>query len=110
MAKMGMKYYIWAKMTNEPADAAPTYAPGKIMGKMVSINVTISNSEGELYADNMLSEYASEFSSGEMSTEVDNIALADQAEMYGASTPRMENSTTTATTRRPTAPSAACRC
>ena len=84
MAKMGLKYYIWAKMTAEPTDAKPTYAPGKIMGKMVSINVTVSNSEGELYADDMLSEYASEFSSAEMTTEVDNIALADQAEMYGA--------------------------
>ena len=47
MAKMGLKYYIWAKMMTEPTDAKPTYAPGKIMGKMVSINVTISNPEGE---------------------------------------------------------------
>lgn len=84
MAKMGMKYYVWAKMANEPADARPTYEAGKIMGKMVSLNVTISNSEGELYADDMLAEYASEFSSGEMTTEVDNILPADQAKIYGA--------------------------
>ena len=84
MAKMGLKYYVWAKMATEPMDARPTYAAGKVMGKMVSINVTISNSEGELYADNMLAEYASEFTSGEMTTEVANIALGDQAEMYGA--------------------------
>lgn len=84
MAKMGMKYYVWAKMLTEPANAKPTYNAGKVMGKMVSLNVTISNSEGELYADDMLAEYASEFASAEMTTEVDNIPLADQAEMYGA--------------------------
>lgn len=84
MAKMGLKYYVWAKMKTEPTDAAPTYEPGRIMGKMVSINVTVNNSEGELYADDMLAEYASEFSSAEMTTEVDNISLADQADMYGA--------------------------
>lgn len=84
MAKMGMKYYVWAKMKTEPNNARPTYFAGKVMGKMVSVNVTISNSEGELYADDMLAEYVSEFASGEMTTEVDNIALEDQAEMYGA--------------------------
>lgn len=84
MAKMGLKYYVWAKMKTEPMDAVPTYEQGRIMGKMVSINVTVNNSEGELYADDMLAEYASEFSSAEMTTEVDNISLADQAEMYGA--------------------------
>ena len=53
MAKMGMKYYVWAKMKTEPNNARPTYFAGKVMGKMVSVNVTISNSEGELYADDM---------------------------------------------------------
>lgn len=84
MAKMGLKYYYWAKMQNEPDNALPTYYPGKIMGKMVSINVTVNNAEGELHADDLLAEYASEFSSAEMTTEVDHIAMQDQAEMYGA--------------------------
>lgn len=84
MAKMGLKVCGWAKISTESASAEPTYAQGKIIGKMVSLNASIKNSEGELYADDKLSEYLSEFDSGDLSIETDHIALADQAELYGA--------------------------
>ena len=84
MAKMGLKYMVCAPMATEPDNAVPTYSAGKVLGKMVSMNVAVSNSEGELYADDMLSEYVSEFASAELTAEVDNITLANQAELYGA--------------------------
>ena len=84
MAAIGLKYLGWAKLKTEPDAAIPTYEPGKVMGKMISMNATVNNSEGELYADDMLAEYASEFSSADLSIEVDNIELENQAEMLGA--------------------------
>ena len=84
MASIGLKYFIWAKMATEPADAVPTYEPGRVIGRAVSTNLTVTNAEGELYADDMLAEYVAEFSSGEFSAETDNITLEDQAAMYGA--------------------------
>ena len=86
MAKMGLKYVAWNKMTADTDAADPTYESNGaiVVGRMVSINVAISNSEGELYADDMLAEYASEFSSADLTAEVDNISLENQAKLYGA--------------------------
>lgn len=84
MATMGLKYMAWAQMATEPAAAIPTYSAGIALGKAVSVNVSMSNAEGELYADDMLAEYVSEFSSAELTAEVDNISLENQAKLYGA--------------------------
>jgi len=80
---MGLKYMAWAQMATEPAAAVPTYNAGLVLGKAVSVNVSVSNAEGELYADDMLAEYISEFSSAELTAEVDNISLENQAKLYG---------------------------
>lgn len=84
MASIGLKYLAWAKMETEPLDALPTFAPGKVIGKAVSTSLTITRAEGELAADDMVAEYASEFSSATFTAEADHISLKDQAEMYGA--------------------------
>ena len=84
MAHMGLKYLAWAKIKEEPANAEPTYDGGKEIGKIVSLNVAISNSEGKLYANDQLAEYASEFAEGDLTAETDNISLEDQAAMLGA--------------------------
>ena len=79
-----LKYMAWAPMASEPDDAAPAYGTGIVLGRAVSTNLTITNAEGELYADDMLAEYVSEFASGELAAEVDNIAVENQAKLYGA--------------------------
>ena len=84
MAQMGLKYLAWAKVKEEAENAEPTYENGKEIGKIVSLNVSISNSEGKLYANDQLAEYASEFSEGDLTAETDNISLEDQATMLGA--------------------------
>lgn len=84
MASMGLKYLAWAKMATEPAASVPTYDTGEVLGKAVSTNLAITNSEGELYADDMLAEYVSEFASAILTAEADNITLDKQAHMYGA--------------------------
>lgn len=84
MAQLGLKYLAWAKVATENDNADPVYEGGKEVGKIVSLNVTVSNSEGKLYANDQLAEYASEFSEGDLTAETDNISLEDQAAMLGA--------------------------
>ena len=85
MASIGLKYVAWAQMATEPDNAIPTYGTGIELGKAVSANLTVTNSEAELYANDMLAEYVSEFVSAELTMEVDNISLQNQATLYGAS-------------------------
>lgn len=84
MATMGLKYMGWAQLDEDAMQAAPTYKPGMVLGRAVSTNMTITNAEGELYADDMLAEYVSEFVSAQLTAEVDNIDLENQAKLYGA--------------------------
>lgn len=85
MALMGLKYLAWAPIKEETANADPTYEGGKEIAQIVSMNVTVSNSEGKLYANNQLAEYAGEFAEGDMTMETDHISLEDQAKMLGSS-------------------------
>lgn len=86
MARMGLKLMLWAPIQTETATAIPTYDNTKMItvGKMVSLNVAINNAEGELYADDALTEYAGEFSSADLDAETDSISLENQAKIYGA--------------------------
>lgn len=84
MAKIGFKRFYWAKMKTEPETSVPTYEKGMRLGKSVSCNVAVANAEGELYADDQLAEYIAEFSSGQLTAQVDNITLDKQAAVYGA--------------------------
>lgn len=84
MAKLGLKYAAWAKMATEPAAAVPTFDPGLVIGRAVSTNLAVKNIEGELYSDDQLSEYKSEFSSADLTMEVDHITLESQAKVLGA--------------------------
>lgn len=84
MAKIGLKYLAWAPIATEPVNAIPTYGNGRVLGKMISSNLAITNSEGKLYADDEIAEDISEFSSAEFTADTDNISLSDQADLYGA--------------------------
>lgn len=84
MAKIGYKRFYWSKMLTEPETSIPTYEKGLQLGKAVSCNVAVTNAEGELYADDQLAEYIAEFSSAQLTAQVDHISLENQAKVYGA--------------------------
>lgn len=84
MAKIGLAYLGFAPIETEPTNALPTYGSGIKVGHAIKADLTVTNATGQLYADNMLVEDVSEFSSGTIAAETDNIPLATQALMYGA--------------------------
>ena len=84
MAKIGLAYLGFAPIETEPTNELPTYGSGIKVGHAIKADLTVTNATGQLYADNMLVEDVSEFSSGTIAAETDNIPLATQALMYGA--------------------------
>lgn len=84
MGKIGMDYWAIAPIATESTTALPTYSTGMELGEAVKADVKISNSEGQLYANDKLCEEISEFSSASIEGEVDDITLAKQSVIYGA--------------------------
>lgn len=75
MAKFGAKYPCF-----KPASAGS----GSVLGKLVSANLTVNLASGELYADDILAEQASEFASGSLAMETDDMTDAVAGVVYGA--------------------------
>ena len=75
MAKFGAKYPCFCKDGEDE---------GVILGKLVSANLTVNLASGELYADDILAEQASEFASGSLALETDDMTDAVAGVVYGA--------------------------
>lgn len=84
MAKIGMKYWGWAPFAAETTTALPTYTAGFKLGESIKADLKITNAEGQLYADDVLCEDVSEFSSGDITGELDELTLTKQAVLYDA--------------------------
>lgn len=75
MAKFGAKY---------PCFLPNGGSSGSVLGKLVSANLTVNLASGELYADDILAEQASEFASGSLAMETDDMTDAVAGVIYGA--------------------------
>ena len=75
MAEFGAKYPCF-----KPNGAAS----GVVLGKLAAANLTVNLASGELYADDSLAEQLSEFSSGSLAMETDNMSDPIASTVYGA--------------------------
>ena len=98
MAQFGAQYPCFAPFSgDEPAAALPTYGGKVVLGKLVSAKLTINLASGELYADDELAEQVSEFASGTLALETDDMTDDVAAAVYGATkaaTPSTDKSVT----------------
>lgn len=62
----------------------PTNGTGMFLAGMTEGNLTITNAEGELYADNILWFSDSEFASGELSVNIADLTLEQEATLFGS--------------------------
>ena len=74
MATFGAKY---------PAFKPASATAGVVLGKLVSANLTVNLASGELYSDDILAEKASEFASGSIAMETDDMTDDVAAIVYG---------------------------
>ena len=75
MADFGANYPCFC-----PDGASKT---GVVLGKLVSANLTVNLASGELYADDGLAEQLSEFASGSIAMETDDLSDANAEAVYG---------------------------
>ena len=75
MAYFGAKYPVFRR--NGAAE-------GVVLGKLVGAALTVNLASGELYADDKLAEQESQFASGSVTLETDDMTDAVAAEVYGA--------------------------
>jgi hypothetical protein len=84
MAKIGVKYPIYAEATE--TDTEVTYSNAAVLARAISVDVEIEVSDAELYADDVLAESDKSFSGGTVTIGVDDlydaakIALLDYIE------------------------------
>lgn len=68
---------------NYPCFKPENESAGVVLGKLVSANLTVNLVSGELYADDALAEQLSEFASGSIAMETDDITDDNAAKVYG---------------------------
>lgn len=87
MAKIGMRYPVYRKMTittDESGKETVSYGQMAVMGKAISANVSVTTSEAELYADDGLAESVKEFVEGSITIATDDLEDAVEADLLGA--------------------------
>lgn len=83
MARIGMKYPVWAPLESENNGSMPTYGKGVVIGAAIAGTITIQRNTTELYADDMLKESDNGVSGGTISLEVDGISEEARVAVMG---------------------------
>ena len=84
MPTIGLDNIVYSKITD--GEDGETYAAPKKLAKAIKADLTVEHVEGELYADDALSDSAKEFKTAKLVIEVDDIGAAVAAELTGSST------------------------
>ena len=85
MAMIGLTRLKYAPHKSDTsATAFPTIETdtGFAIGAIASLDIKLNNAEGEQYGDDVLQEYASEFTSADITTEVCDVTLDVEKKLY----------------------------
>lgn len=83
MASIGMKYPIYAPITDATDGQAITYGSGKIFAHAIAGTLTENRHDNPLYADDMKVENDKGMTDYSLSIEVDAIDIADRVALLG---------------------------
>jgi phi13 family phage major tail protein len=82
MAKIGLQNFLFGILT-EATDGTATYGAATKPGKAISCNVSISNNDAKLDADDAIAETDTSFQSGTVTLGIDDEDLATMATLLG---------------------------
>lgn len=82
MAKIGLSNFRYAVLT-EAQDGTPSYDGAKTPAKAISCNVSISNNDAKLFADDVLAESDTSFQSGTVTMGIDDEDQETMATLLG---------------------------
>jgi phi13 family phage major tail protein len=82
MAKLGLKYPVYAAINTETTSAI-TYTGGAVLAKAISADVKINSNNAKLYADDALAETDKSFSNGTITFGIDDLTDAVKVALLG---------------------------
>lgn len=94
MATTGIKYPVFAPITEFVQDDKPTYGTGLILGKATKVDATLNYAEGSLYADNAMAEYDAKLTGGSITFGVDELTPTKRHALFGHFTSTAQGVTT----------------
>mgnify|MGYP002675708589 CR=1 FL=1 len=80
---MRLKFAPHKSDTNTAAFPTIDTDTGFAIGAIASLDIKLNNAEGEQYGDDVLQEYASEFTSADITAEVCDVTLDVEKKLYG---------------------------
>lgn len=80
MAFTGLQYAVVAAITAETEGSAITYGTGKVLGRMISANISWTRNDNPLYADDAIAENDNGVTGGTIELNVDDIS--DDGRVY----------------------------
>lgn len=82
MAKIGLNNFRYGILT-EASDGTPSYSGAHKPAKAISCNVSVTNNEAKLYADDMLAESDTSFAGGTVEIGIDEEDVQTMADLLG---------------------------
>lgn len=86
MATIGLRYPIYAPLTEDEATGVATYASGKIAGKAIKVDMSLNIAESTLHADDNASESVKEFIDGKITFKPDDLENSVKKDWLGNTT------------------------
>lgn len=80
MAFTGLQYAVVAAITAETEGSAVTYGTGKVLGRMISANISWTRNDNPLYADDAIAENDNGVTGGTIELNIDDIS--DEGRVY----------------------------
>ncbi len=102
MPNVGMRYLVAAQIQTETFGQPIVYKPGRVLGRAISMDLTLTRSDADLYADDILAESDNSITEGTMTIGVAEVLEDAQVEFFGLK----ENEETSETTYTETGTSA----
>ena len=101
MAFTGLQYAVVAAITAETEGSAVTYGTGKVLGRMISANISWTRNDNPLYADDAIAENDNGVTGGTIELNVDDISDAGRVYVLGETEVTVTGGTEYETTETP---------
>ena len=83
MAFIGLRYPVVAQVATHTEGSEPTYSAGKVVGKAITANLTITRNDNPLYADDKIAEDDNGITGMSLELGLDDITEEVQTYMLG---------------------------
>lgn len=83
MAFIGLRYPVCAQVATHTEGSEPTYSAGKVIGKAIQANLTITRNDNPLYADDTIAEDDNGITGMSLELGLDDITEEVQVYMLG---------------------------